>query len=109
MAGKNLIELSEANFDAEVLQSDQPVLVDFWAEWCGPCLRIAPIVEELAGDYAGKVKVGKLNIDHNQSLAGRYGVMSIPTLMVFKGGEPVERMVGLQQKSALVNKIEGLI
>lgn len=94
-------EFSDANFDSEVLRSAQPVLVDFWAPWCGPCRLIAPVVEELAAEYAGAVKVGKVNIDESTEAATVYGVTSIPTLMVFKNGEVVDRFVGVQQKNRL--------
>ncbi len=100
MAGQ-VMELSDTNFDSEVLKSDKPVLVDFWAPWCGPCRAIAPLVEQLAGEYAGNVKIGKLNIDDSPHAAMTYGVQSIPTLMVFKGGEVVERFVGVQPKNRL--------
>lgn len=98
MAG-NVVELTDTNFQSEVLSSSEPVLVDFWAPWCGPCRMIAPLVEELATEYKGSVKVGKLNIDDSPQAAGEYGVNSIPTLMVFKGGEVVERLVGVQPKN----------
>lgn len=101
--------VGEQNFQAEVLGNDTPVLVDFWAEWCGPCRRIAPIVEELSTDFQGKLKVCKLNVDENPGLAGKYGVMSIPSLIIFKGGEPVERLVGLQPKESLSEKIEAIL
>ena len=94
MASENVREFTDANFDAEVLKSDVPTLVDFWAVWCGPCRAIAPIVESLAGAYAGKVKVGKLDVDHNQRVAAKYMVRSIPTLLLFKGGKVVEQIVG---------------
>lgn len=109
MASEHLHTFNEDNWDREVLQSTTPVLVDFWAAWCGPCLRIAPIVEAIAEEYAGRLKVGKLNVDENPDLASRYGVMSIPTLMLFKDGEPVEFIVGLQPKSALVRRIEAAL
>ena len=101
MAGENLHTITQANFNDEVLKSAHPVLIDFWAPWCGPCRMIAPIVEQLAGELAGRLKVGKLNVDENGAIASQYGVMSIPTLMVFKNGEPVERVVGLRSKKDL--------
>jgi thioredoxin 1 len=94
-------ELTDGNFAESVIQSPKPVLVDFWAEWCGPCRMIAPTVEELATDYAGRVTVGKLNVDANPATAGQYGVRSIPTLLLFKGGEVVESVVGLADKGRL--------
>jgi thioredoxin 1 len=94
MASENVKEFTDANFDAEVLKSDQPTLVDFWATWCAPCRAIAPVVDALAGQYQGKVKVGKLDVDHNQKVAAQYGVQSIPTLLLFKGGRVVEQLVG---------------
>ena len=97
----SLHKFTDSNFDAEVVQSNQPVLVDFWAEWCGPCRMIAPTVEALAADYSGKVTVGKLNVDNNQSTAGQYGVRSIPTLLLFKGGKVVESVGGLADKPRL--------
>lgn len=100
------IHVTEATFEQEVLQSETPVLVDFWAEWCGPCRMIAPIVEELAGEYEGKMKVVKLDVDSNQDIAFKYGVMSIPTLGIFKGGEMVERLVGYMPKQQLKKRID---
>lgn len=100
MAG-NVVELTDNNFQTEVLESAQPVLVDFWAPWCGPCRAIAPMVEELAGEYQGSVKVGKINIDDNPQAAMKYNIGSIPTLLIFKGGEIVESMVGAPPKNRL--------
>jgi thioredoxin 1 len=105
------LEFTDANFDREVLQSDRPVLVDFWAPWCGPCRAIAPIVAEVSAEYSGKLKVGKLNTDDNQQTAVKYGVISIPTLIIFKNGEPVEQIIGVghQPKKTLVNKIDAVL
>jgi thioredoxin 1 len=106
MAGANVLELTDTNFQAEVLNSQQPVLVDFWAPWCGPCRKIAPMIDELASEYAGAARVGKVNIDDNQQLAMSYGIESIPTLMVFKGGQPTQRFVGMPGKSKLQEAID---
>jgi thioredoxin 1 len=99
----------KSNFDAEVLKSEGTVLVDFWAEWCGPCRMIAPLIEELANDFQGKLKVGKLNVDEERDIALQYGIRSIPTLIVFKEGKPVDQIIGALPKSALKSKIEGLL
>ena len=101
----NVKEISDTNFAAEVLQSSQPVLVDFWAPWCGPCRMIAPVVEQLAGENADTLKVAKINVDDSPSTAASYGVSSIPTLMLFKGGEVVDRFVGVQPKTRLQEAI----
>lgn len=99
-------EFTDSNFEGEVVQSSQPVLVDFWAPWCGPCRQIAPTVEQLATEYDGSVKVGKVNIDESPAVASSYGVTSIPTLMIFKGGEVVERFVGIQPKNRLQEALD---
>ncbi len=100
------LHLTEENFDSEVIKSELPVLVDFWAEWCGPCRMIGPIVESIAEEYKDKVKVMKLNVDEAQELAIKYGVMSIPTLMVFKKGQVVDQVVGAMDKEQLVNHLK---
>jgi len=105
MAG-NVTEFSDGNFQSEVLDSSEPVLVDFWAPWCGPCRMIAPMVEELATEYKGTVKIGKINIDDSPNAATQFGVSSIPTLMIFKGGQVVDRFVGVQPKSRLQSALE---
>jgi thioredoxin 1 len=102
------IELNDANFD-QIINSDKPVLVDFWAEWCGPCKMIGPVVEELAGDYEGKAVIGKLNVDENPGVTARYGVRSIPTLLVFKGGQIVDKQVGAVPKSVLSQKLQAQV
>lgn len=104
MAAK--LAVDTATFDQDVLQSDVPVLVDFWATWCGPCIAIAPAVEELAGEFEGRAKVRKVDVDANQDLAMRYGIMSIPALILFKGGQEVDRIVGAMPKDHLRAMIE---
>jgi thioredoxin 1 len=106
MAAKEMIEATTANFQSEVLGSETPVLVDFWAEWCGPCRMIAPIVEELAQEYDGKLKVAKLDADANQEVIMDYGVMGIPTLILFKGGEIVGRVTGFKPKERIVAELK---
>ena len=101
MAAANVVELTDNNFQSEVLNSDKPVLVDFWAPWCGPCRKIAPMIDELAAEYSGAVKVGKVNIDDNQQSAFSYGIEAIPTLIVFKAGQPVQRFQGIPAKSRI--------
>ena len=106
MAG-NVLEFTDDNFQTEVLNSTQPVLVDFWAPWCGPCRLIAPTIEELAGDYTGKIRVGKLNTDDNPQVASSLGISAIPTVMLFKGGNVVEKFVGVQPKPKMSAGIDG--
>jgi thioredoxin 1 len=102
----DILEVTGKNWEQEVLRSNQPVLVDFWAPWCGPCKRLAPVVEELAHELAGQVKVAKLNIQDEEEVGTRYGVMSIPTLIVFKGGEVVDQIVGLAPKAQIRSKLD---
>jgi len=106
MAGPNTKEFTESNFDEEVLQASEPVLVDFWAEWCMPCKALGPTIDELANDYAGKVKVGKVDTDSNQSLSARYQISAIPTVILFKGGEVREKFVGLRSKRDLAASLD---
>jgi len=100
------IEVTDANFEEEVLKSDKPVLVDFWAIWCGPCRLIEPIVEELAKEYEGKVKFAKLDVDHNQNTAAKFGIRSIPTLLIFKDGKVVDQIIGAVSKSHIEEKLK---
>jgi thioredoxin 1 len=106
MASDKLVTIENGNWDAEVLQSTIPVLVDFWAEWCGPCRAIAPVLDQLAEEWDGKVKIAKVDVDSNQELAAEYKVRSIPMLLVMKNGEVAEQMVGAQSKPALVAKLQ---
>jgi len=107
--GKNTVELTDNNFESEVLKSDVPVLVDFWAAWCAPCRAIAPAVEEIAEEYQGKAKVGKLDVDNNQKIAMNYGIRSIPTLLIFKNGEIADQIIGAVPKNQLSSKLEKAI
>jgi thioredoxin 1 len=109
MTSNLVIHLNQANFAQEVLNSSLPVLVDFWAEWCGPCRIIGPVIEELAREYEGKLKVCKLNVDQEMQVASQYSIRSIPTLIIFKDGKPVEQMIGALPKATLKSKIEGVL
>ncbi|MFH1824540.1 MAG: thioredoxin [Candidatus Firestonebacteria bacterium] len=103
------IPLTDENFEDEVIKSKQPVLIDFWAEWCGPCKMIAPIIEELSKEYSGKIKVGKINVDENPAVSSRLGIRSIPTLIIFKDGEIMGQLVGVQSKEIIKEKVNSLI
>jgi len=109
MAALGVLEVSDATFDQEVLQSEQPVLVDFWAVWCGPCKAIAPIVDNVAATYAGKLKVAKVNVDENGATPSRYGVRGIPALLFFKGGKVADQIVGYVPKDVVEEKIKNLL
>jgi len=109
MVSEYVKEFTEANFDDEVLNSSQPVVVDLWAEWCMPCLMVAPIIEQLAQEYDGKVKFGKLNVDENRSIAIRFSIQAIPTLLIFKDGQLVQKFVGLRSKADLKREIDSLL
>lgn len=104
-----MVDFTDQNFDSEVLQSKTPVMVDFWAPWCAPCRIVGPIVDELAKEYEGKLKVGKMNVDENPNFAGKYSVMSIPTIMIFKDGKPVKTMIGAQGKESFKKGIEEVL
>jgi len=103
------LEITSANFEETVLKSDKPVMVDFWAEWCGPCRMVGPIVDELHTDYEGKAVVGKVNVDDQQEIAAQYGIRNIPTILFFKNGEMVDKNVGVAPKADLAKKIDALI
>ena len=104
--GANVLKLTDANFESEVVKSDVPVLVDFWAEWCGPCRLMSPILDEMAPAYAGKLKIGKVNVDENQDTPSKFGIMNIPTMILFQSGKEKERIVGSMSKSDLQKKVD---
>ena len=104
--GKNVIEINDQNFESDVLQSVTPVVIDFWAEWCGPCKTIAPVLDELADDYLGKVKFGKVNVDLNQQTAMKYGIRSIPSLLIFKNGSVINQIIGSVPKDSIVKLLQ---
>jgi len=106
MASEAIIEVSDSNFESEVVKSDVPVLVDFWAPWCGPCKAIAPIVEEISSSYEGKIKVGKMNVDENQATTMKFGIRSIPTIIMFKDGEAVDQIIGAVPKGEIERVVE---
>ena len=109
MVDDKVIHIREADFEQAVISSDIPVLVDFWAPWCGPCHMIAPVVEELAGEYDGRVKMTKVNVDENPNIAAKYGIRSIPTILLFKGGQVQDQVIGAVGKSELSKKLEGVL
>jgi thioredoxin 1 len=108
MANSKAIEITDANFN-DIINSGKPVLVDFWAEWCGPCKMIGPLVDELAGEYDGKAIIGKVNVDHNPEVSAKFGIRSIPTLLVFKEGEVVDKQIGAVGKNILAQKLDSQI
>ena len=105
MAGKDVLEFTDDNFEEQVLKSDQPVLVDFWAEWCGPCQMLAPTIDELATEFAGKVKVGKVDTESNRQITVKYQITAIPTMILFVDGEPVNRMTGMKPKKEIASEL----
>jgi thioredoxin 1 len=108
MTSQNVVTVTDSNFEQEVIQSSQPVLVDFWAEWCGPCKMIAPVLDEIADEKAGAVKIAKVDVDNNQALSARFGIRAIPTLLLFKNGAVQDQMVGMTSKHDLISKIDAL-
>jgi thioredoxin 1 len=109
MAGADTVTITEANFEDVVLKAEQPVLVDFWAEWCAPCKAVGPVVDELATEYKGRAVVGKVDVDQNQSLGSQCGVSAIPTILIYKGGDVQERIIGLRGKKELAASLDGVL
>jgi thioredoxin 1 len=107
--GENVLEITDQNFESDVLQSETPVVIDFWAEWCGPCKTIAPVIDELANEYLGKVKFGKVNVDFNQQTAMKYGIRSIPSLLIFNNGSVVNQIIGSVPKDSIVKLLKETI
>lgn len=105
----NILEVSDENFEAEIVNSEIPSMVDFWAEWCGPCKKIGPVVEELASEYKGKIKIAKMDVDSNRQTPAKFGIRNIPTLILFKGGEVVNTIVGAQSKSSIEDELKKLL
>jgi thioredoxin 1 len=105
----DILEVSDDSFDSEIINSDIPAMVDFWAEWCGPCKMVGPVVEELAGEYQGKIKVAKMDVDHNRQTPAKFGIRNIPTLILFKDGEVINTIVGAQSKSAIEGELKKLL
>ena len=105
----DILEVSDDNFEAEIVNSEIPSMVDFWAEWCGPCKKVGPVVEELAAEYAGKIKIAKMDVDSNRQTPGKFGIRNIPTLILFKGGEVVNTIVGAQPKTAIEEELKKLL
>ena len=105
----HILEITSDNFDEKVINSSVPVLIDFWAEWCGPCKMIAPIVEKISNDYEGKIKVGKVDVDSNPTVSSTFGIRSIPTLLIFKSGKPVEQIVGAVSENVIISKLDNHI